>query len=235
LAIISSKTDFNGAIFVAIPVSALLEICAYTPDAAIDALQAGAGRVELCSHPEFDGISPPESWFRKIPVQLHAKLAVMVRPRGGSFCMSVSELHQMEQEIIRLSTQQQAGALVFGMLAPDNQIDEAACRRLITAAQNLPCVFHRAFDLVPNPEKSLQTLIGLGFTRLLCGLPLPELISLKNQAAGRISIMPGGGIRAHNVHQYLQAGFTEIHSSARNSSILPDPQELHKIIIACQN
>lgn len=215
--------------------TAIAEICAFTPEAAIMALEAGAHRIELCDAPEQDGISPPESWFQIIPPQHHAKLAVMVRPRGGSFCMSASEIAQMETEIIRLRTQKQAGALVFGLLTPDNEIDVPACQRLLNSAASLPCVFHRAFDVVPNPENSLQTLIELGFARLLCGLPLPVLVKLKEIAGGRINIMPGGGVRSHNVQSFLDAGFTQIHSSARNGSLLPDPKELKHIIAACKD
>jgi copper homeostasis protein len=214
--------------------TAIAEICAFTPEAAMMALEAGAHRIELCDAPEQDGISPPDSWFQIIPYHYHARLAVMVRPRGGSFCMSAPEIAQMETEIIRLRTQQQAGAVVFGVLTPDNEIDESACQRLLTAAESLPCVFHRAFDIVPNPEKSLQTLIDLGFTRLLCGLPLPELVKLKEIADGSITIMPGGGVRSHNVQSFLDAGFTEVHSSARNGGLLPDSHELKHIIATCK-
>lgn len=214
---------------------AIAEICAFSTEAANIALNAGAFRIELCDAPEKDGISPPESWFRQIPAHYHAQLAVMVRPRGGSFCMSGSEVEIMEQEIVRLRTQKQAGALVFGLLTPESEIDEPACQHLLKAAGELLCVFHRAFDFVPNPEKSLQTLIDLGFKRLLCSLPLPDLIKLSHIADGRITIMPGGGVRSHNVQDFLDAGFTEIHSSARAGGLLPDSNELKHIIAACQN
>ena len=213
---------------------AIAEICAFSTEAANIALNAGAPRIELCDAPEKDGISPPESWFRQIPAHYHAQLAVMVRPRGGSFCMPGSEVEIMEQEIIRLRTQQQAGAVVFGLLTPENEIDVPACKKLLKAAGDLPCVFHRAFDIVSHPEKSLQTFIDLGFQRLLCGLPLPELIKLKEIANGHITIMPGGGVRSHNVQSFLDAGFTEIHSSARAGGLLPDSNELKHIIAACK-
>jgi len=145
----------------------------------------------------------------------------MVRPRGGNFCMSASEVKIMEKEIIRLRTKK-VGALVFGLLTPDNEIDVPACQQLLKTAGQTPCVFHRAFDLVPNSARSLKILIELGFKRLLCGRPLPELINLKNIAQDHITIMPGGGVRSHNVQSYLDAGFTEIHSSARTGGLLPD-------------
>ncbi len=214
--------------------TALLEICAFTPHAAIMALNAGAQRVELCAEPNLDGISPPESWYHLIPENLHTKLAVMVRPRGGSFCMNEQEILQMELEIRQLREKQRAAAVVFGILTPDLQIDMAACIRLLAAAGPMETVFHRAFDSIPNPHDALEQLIALGFTRMLCGLPLPMLLELKRQAAGKITIMPGGGIRSVNVQDYLQAGFTEIHSSARlTASLDPDEAELQRLINLC--
>ena len=212
---------------------ALLEICAFTPDAAMAALQAGAHRVELCAAPEMDGISPPDSWFQEIPTSMHPQLAFMVRPRGGSFCMTDEEINLMEVEIQQVAANNRAGAVVFGLLTPTGEIDVPACRRLVKTAAGLQTVFHRAFDVVANKSEALEILIECGFDRLLCGLPLIELIALKDQAAGRICIMPGGGIRSHNIHAYLQAGFTEIHSSARIHGLNPDAEEIRKLIEAC--
>jgi copper homeostasis protein len=233
LKIFSSKTDFIHAIFVGNTMPALLEICAFTADAAMAALQAGANRVELCDSPYLDGISPPESWFHNIPASMHPQLSVMVRPRGGSFCMTDEEIDLMELEIQQVAANNRAGAVVFGLLTPTGEIDVPACRRLLKAASGLQTVFHRAFDIVTDKSQALETLIECGFNRLLCGLPLNELIALKEQAEGRICIMPGGGIRSHNIQAYLQAGFTEIHSSARIHDLLPDTNELQKLKEAC--
>jgi len=41
--------------------TALAEICVFSPEAAIMALDAGAPRIELCDAPEKDGVSPTES------------------------------------------------------------------------------------------------------------------------------------------------------------------------------
>ena len=211
--------------------SVKIEICAYTPLVAVEALQAGADRVELCDDPRAEGTTPPEPWLMVMDPALHPRLAVMIRPRGGDFCYTESELQQMEADMLRLRSRYRLGAFVFGVLDAQNRVDETACSRLLKAAGDVPCVFHRAIDQAADPEAAIETLCRLGFVRVLCGLPLPQLLKLKEKAAGRLTVMPGGGIRSENAENYLRAGFDELHSSARRTNPLrPDAEELQKLI-----
>jgi copper homeostasis protein len=83
--------------------------------------------------------------------------------------------------------------------------------------------FHRAFDFARNPERAVEAIIALGCDRLLTsgqaadaltGAPL--IRKLIEQARGRIAIMPGGGIDAHNIAAVAQAtGAGEFHASAK--------------------
>lgn len=210
----------------------LAEICVYHPQAALAAFEAGADRIEFCVAPELDGISPPQVWLHQIPAALRPRVMVMVRPRGGDFIYSAPELEQMRSEIAAIREQSLAGGVVFGVLDQHQQPDEAACRPLLDAAGNLETVFHRAFDRVTDKVAALKSLENLGFTRLLCGLPLPDLMALKDMHTA-VTIMPGGGIRAANIHDYLRAGFAEVHSSARREDpLMPDPDELRQILEA---
>ena len=93
-----------------------------------------------------------------------------------------------------------------------------------------------------RPEEALEQIITLGCRRILTsgqaataeqGIPLLHL--LNQQAAGRIILMPGGGVNAENALRILQAtGCQEIHASA--SSIYPDglkdtdPQKVQAIL-----
>jgi len=209
----------------------ILEICAYSPSAARQAWCAGADRVELCDSPSAGGISPPSGWFSEFSPADRQRLVVMVRPDGGGFVYSAFQLDQMIASITWLRENAMAGAVVFGALTADGEVDCVACRRLIQAAQGLPCVFHRAFEQVRDHRQGLADLIDCGFQRLLCGLSLPQLVALKSLAGERLTIMPGGGIRSHNMSAYLAAGFTEIHSSARlHAPCLPDESELAKLV-----
>lgn len=209
----------------------LLEICAFSTQAAITAINAGADRIELCANPELDGISPPFSWYAQLPGLHYNKLAIMVRPRGGNFVYSDEEISQMEQEIILLRHEIQPAAVVFGALTADNDVDEVTCKRLVQAAQGMEVVFHRAFDQLADPLSGLQKVIDCGFHRILCGLPMDKLLELKAEASGRIVIMPGGGIRSANIKTFMDAGFEEIHTSARlYDAVQPDEAELRLLI-----
>jgi copper homeostasis protein len=76
-----------------------------------------------------------------------------------------------------------------------------------------------------DPFQALDTLIGLGVERVLtsgqeasCIEGLELIASLQKSAAGRIVIMPGGGITPANVQRIVAAtGVTEVHLSARRA------------------
>ena len=66
-------------------------------------------------------------------------------------------------------------------------------------------MFHRAIDVVPDWSAALEQLIDLGITRVLTSGQKPTvpegvfvLKEMIRQAAGRIEILPGGGITPEN-------------------------------------
>jgi copper homeostasis protein len=95
-------------------------------------------------------------------------------------------------------------------------------RRLIAAARPLSVTFHRAFDVARDPLAALQALIGLGVDRLLTSGQEPNALEgaplirrLIELAAGRLIVMPGGGITARNVARIVrETGAGEIHFAA---------------------
>lgn len=148
---------------------------------------------------------------------------VMIRPRGGDFLYSDREAEVMKADI-RLAKQHGADGLVFGALTEDGRIDIELCTTLLAASRPLPVTFHRAFDMVYDPLSALETLISMGFERVLTsgcdtsaleGLPLIK--RLTDQAKGRIVVMPGGGITERNLQRILEgSGASEFHCSARS-------------------
>jgi copper homeostasis protein len=67
-------------------------------------------------------------------------------------------------------------------------------------------VFHRAYDLVPDPFAALEQLIDLGFTRVLTSGQRPtvlegsaQFLALQERAAGRIQLLPGSGLKVGNL------------------------------------
>ncbi len=97
-------------------------------------------------------------------------------------------------------------------------------------------MFHRAFDVTPDPFRALEELVDLGITRVLTsgqknGAPEgAELIrQLREHAGGRIEVLPGAGITVENVRQVVdRTGCTQVHLTAfaerQDSSTLKNPE-----------
>ena len=203
---------------------AILEICAGSVESAIAARDGGAARIELCAALEIGGTTPSAGLIAEARKIEGIVLNVIIRPRGGDFLYNEYEAACMEQDI-RTCRQLGADGVVIGALTAEGDIDTALCKRLIDAADGMSITFHRAFDMCRDPKRALEELIAIGCDRVLtsgqaataeAGLPL--LKELVQQAAGRISIMPGCGVNSGNAARILQAtGAVEIHASARKS------------------
>ena len=205
-----------------------LEVCAASMRSVEAAAQGGAERIELCSALSLDGLTPSMGMIRLVKERFpQLTLHVLIRPREGNFVYNELELSTMESDIL-LCKEAGADSVVVGALTPEGDIDLAAMRRLMQAADGLPVTFHRAFDICRQPEEALEQIISLGCRRILTsgqaataeqGIAL--LHRLNQLSAGRIIIMPGGGVNAANAPTILQqTGCTEIHASA--SSLQPD-------------
>jgi copper homeostasis protein len=132
-----------------------------------------------------------------------------------------------------------AGGLVVGILTPEGAVEVRRCRRFMDTLQvsrRVDCVFHRAFDVTLDPRQALEQLIDLGITRVLTSgraarAPdgTAEIRRAIEQAAGRIQVLPGGGIRADTVRQLVAAtGADQVHLSvtapARDVSAAANPE-----------
>ena len=198
-----------------------IEICAGSLDDAIAAEKTGAARIELNSSLFLGGLTPSLGSLRLVKKATKLKVMTMVRPRAAGFLYTASEFKTMEEDA-RLFVDNGADGIVFGFLKRDGTIDEKRCEALISIAGNKEKVFHRAIDVVPDPLKALDTLINLGFTRVLTSGQEPtayegmELIAaMVKHAKGRIEILPGGGITKKNAAKLVQGtGVTQIHFAA---------------------
>ena len=89
-------------------------------------------------------------------------------------------------------------------------------------SKRVSITFHRAFDVCKRPFDALEQIIALGCDRILTsgqGATVVEgsdmLRELRKRAAGRIIILPGGGVTPRNAGRILaMTCCTEIHASA---------------------
>jgi copper homeostasis protein len=201
-----------------------VEICVDSAAGAFAAEQGGADRVELCDNLLEGGTTPSAGCIKVTRRGLKIGLQVIIRPRGGDFLYSTQELEVMREDI-RMAKELGADGVVLGCLTPDGDVDHERMRELIALARPLNVTFHRAFDMCRDPQRALEDVIALGADRLLtsgqeasCMEGLELIEKLHKQAAGRIIVMPGGGITPRNVDRIVAAtGVNEVHLSARKT------------------
>lgn len=199
-----------------------IEICAGSVLSCKAAQDGGADRIELCSGLSEGGLTPSAGMIRRAKEVLKTGLNVLIRPRGGDFLYSDSEIRQMEYDIYAA---QDAGAdgLVFGALDRYGNVDGKAMTILMTAAGDCPVTFHRAFDHTRDAHAAVEDIIKFGCSRILtsgCSRSAysgkETIATLVRQAAGRILIMPGCGINPDNIAEIAAStGACEFHMSAR--------------------
>lgn len=208
----------------------LLEVCVDDPAGLAAAIEGGADRIELCSALTVGGLTPSHGFIAhaaRSPIPVHA----LIRPRTGDFVFTTDDVRVMVDDVRAARSVGLAG-VVIGALRPDGQLDVAALETLIAAAEGMDLTLDRAFDLAADQEETLETALRLGFSRILTSggartavEGLPRLERLAKQASGRISIMPGSGVRPETVGALLALpGVFELHASCSEPATTTDPR-----------
>ena len=205
----------------------IYEFCAENVTLLEKAMQAGARRIELCDNLAVGGTTPSYG-VTKAAVELAADydttIMTMIRPRGGDFVYNDLEISIMLEDI-RLTAQAGSQGVVFGALTADKKLDKANLEKLISASKGMEIVFHMAFDDLSDEEQleAIDWLSQAGVTRILTragvsGDSLEKRFShyhrILEHAAGKIEILPGGGIDMDNRQTLIdQLGVTQLHGT----------------------
>lgn len=201
----------------------LLECCVNSAVSAMEAQRGGADRVELCENIADGGCTPSSGAILLARKYLKISLFVMIRPRGSDFLYSDTEFEIMQHDIL-VAKELGADGVVFGILTPDGRMDIHSMKKLMKLSRPMGITCHRAFDMTRDPFEALDDLMELGVDRVLTsgqaenaldGAPLiRNLIGLSH---GRIVIMPGRGIKEHNLITVIrETGSTEYHMYLTN-------------------
>lgn len=210
------------------------EFCAENMELVPAAVAAGAARIELCDNLAVGGTTPSYGVIRAAVA--HARetgtdVMCMVRPRGGSFEHTPAEAAMMRDDLIMAKSLGVTG-VVFGCLR-DGKLDAELTSELIRLAhEDIPeapgrvaVTFHMAFDaLTPKDQlAAIDWLAEQGVERILthggaAGTPIADnldrLRTYVERAAGRIIILPGGGITWENAEDVAAAlGVSEVHGT----------------------
>lgn len=199
-----------------------LEIACNSWESCINAQNGGADRIELIENLH-DGGCTPSAGLIKMSTKLSIPVYVMIRPRGGDFCYTEEEISIMETDI---DICQSAGVkgIVFGCLTKEGIVDAALCERLLKRWGG-PATFHRAIDECQDIFKACDTIVKLGFERILSsgGAPtamagIETLKTLQSEYGHSIKIMPGCGVNARNIIEILKTtNCQEIHTTCKTT------------------
>lgn len=200
-----------------------IEVCLSSIEDVKRAEEAGATRLELTTAMEVLGVTPSISNYIIAKEMTDLPILAYIRPRAGGFVYSDLEYDVIVRDAMNFY-QHGARDFVIGMLTEDKTVDSLRIADLMSRlGSDCNFTFHKAFDYVRDFDEAANTLIDLGFTRILTsGGPsstLDNLDILKHLIetySDRIEVMPGGGINVDNVQEVLDAlNITSIHLSAK--------------------
>jgi len=198
-----------------------VEICANSVQSVINAELAGANRVELCDNLWEGGTTPSAATIKLSILKTNIPIYVLIRPRGGDFVYSDLEFETIKEDI-RITKELGAAGIVSGVLMAEGTVDIERTKALVQLSKPLPFTFHRAFDVADDPMQALEDIIDCGVVRILTSGQqnsaiegLAMLNKIQEKAAGRIILMPGGGINASNISELLSIGCKEFHMSGK--------------------
>jgi copper homeostasis protein len=214
----------------------VLEVCVASVDDALTAVAGGTDRLELNCALALGGLTPSAGLFAEVRRRVRVPVIAMVRPRPGGFYYSDADFEVMARDAEALLA---AGAdgLAFGILTANGEIDRARCGQLRELCRDRAAVFHRAFDVTPDPFAAMETLIDLGFTRVMTSgqeqtaVEGADLIGkLIDRAASRIEVLPAGGINSVTAPQLVaRTGCVQVHASARGRSVDPSIRDRSRV------
>jgi copper homeostasis protein len=204
----------------------LLEVCVASVEDALAAQEGGAARLELSPALALGGLTPSLGMLIEVKQAVSLPVIALGRPRAGGFCYSSAEFRTLRRDIDLLLAEG-ADGIAVGILCEDGTIDVDRCRELVRQVGEEQAVFHRAFDVTPDPFAALETLVDLGVKRVLTSGQeatayngIVRLAELIRRAAGRIEVLPGGGINRFTVADVVtRTGCTQVHASLRGQRV----------------
>ncbi len=178
----------------------------------------GAERIELCENLYDGGTTPSYGTVKKVLEKIKIPTLVMIRPRGGNFCYSSTEIEIMIEDI-RLFKKLGVKGVVLGVLTPNNKIDYPLLKSLLKETGDMEVTFHKAIDEVINPADEVENLAKLGIDRILTSggyKTALEGVEILNKmikiANNQIKIVVAGGVNVKNFEEVkLKIPSTEFH------------------------
>jgi copper homeostasis protein len=202
-----------------------LEICTASVEDCVKAERGGADRVELNCALMLGGLTPSLGALRQARASVRLPIIAMIRPRPAGFCYSRADFAVMQRDA-EMALSENADGIAFGILTSAGAVDLKRCRQMVKLAAGRQAVFHRAFDVVRDPRTALAQLMDLGVARVMTSGQeasayngAANIAGYIRQAAGRIEILPAGGINRFTVADVIaRTGCDQVHASLSTAS-----------------
>ena len=135
----------------------VLEACVETIQQGLLAEKKHADRIEFCQRLDLGGVTPDHDLIRTAINKIKIPVKIMIRPRGGDFIYSESEVDRMKTDIKYCKT---IGVeeVVLGVLNNNREVDHNLTQLLAKLATPMKVTFHKAIDEVSNYMNALKTL-----------------------------------------------------------------------------
>lgn len=201
--------------------SCVLEVIACSVDDAVAAERGGADRLEVISHYEVGGLTPPVEMVKEIAARVKIPMRVMLRE---SEPFEVSDEREIEKlcEVAQAFAEIGVDGFVLGFLKdsqPGKVIDHELLARVLAFAPTVKVTFHRAFEELPDPLAAINDLRRYSqIDRILTSggsvdwaNKVKDFTIWQHIAQPEIEILVGGGTDEEVIQLLKPAGIREFH------------------------
>ena len=195
----------------------VLEVIACSVEDAIEAQRGGAHRLEVISHFEVGGLTPPLELVREIRTVVDLPLRVMVRESKGYEVEDETEVERLCTTANELNALKVDG-IVLGFLR-DGRIDRDLTSRVLACAPYLKATFHHALEASSDPLAAIQEVKRIAqVDRILVSgngslsRQLDNFDAYAKAASPEITVLAGGGLNAARIAAIrASTGIREFH------------------------
>ncbi|WP_425861507.1 copper homeostasis protein CutC [Arthrobacter sp. TWP1-1] len=212
-----------------------LEIAVQDVPGARFAAAGGAARIELCCALQLGGLTPSQGLLKSVRrAEPALPVHTLIRPRPGDYVYDKATVELMVAEIQEMHDAGATG-VVIGALTADDAIDFATVETLVAAAAGMHITFHRAIDhlSLDDAVTAVPLLASLGVQRILssggaarASDGLSQLKAMHQVAAGRLTVMAGGGVDVGDFSLFRDAGLSDVHLSAKRTVNVAPPSPM---------
>ena len=144
------------------------ELCANGYQSIVNGIAGGADCAELCEALEVGGVTPSYgTLLRCKDAACHIfPIRVLIRCRPGNYIYNDDEIAVMCEDIKMVKSLGFEGVAI-GALNKNGDLDVPAINKMMKAGEGMKFTFHRAIDACNNPIDAMETLISLGFDKVL--------------------------------------------------------------------